>query len=84
MSITSEVLPTSDYSLDSYTKAAPSQVELFKDFRLLNSYSTTLAGLPAHMIIYSFTDGGPDSFAKSSSMDHKKWYGICNYICWNS
>ena len=56
MSITSEVLPTSDYSLDSYTEAAPSQVELFKDFRLLNSYSTTLAGLPAHMIIYSFTD----------------------------
>jgi hypothetical protein len=56
ISITTEVLPTSDFSLDSYTEAALGQVESFQDFRLLNSSSTTLAGLPAHMIVYSFTD----------------------------
>jgi hypothetical protein len=56
ISITTEVLPTSNYSLDSYTEAALGQVESFKGFRLLNSSSTTLAGLPAHMIVYSFTD----------------------------
>jgi hypothetical protein len=49
-------LPTSDFSLDSYSEAALGQVESFPDFKLLNSSSTTLAGLPAHMIIYSFTD----------------------------
>jgi hypothetical protein len=56
ISITTEVLPTSDFSLDSYTEAALGQVESFQDFRLLNSSSTTLGGLPAHMIVYSFTD----------------------------
>lgn len=56
ISITTEVLPTSDFSLDSYTEAALGQVESFQDFRLLNSSSTTLAGLPAHMILYTFTD----------------------------
>jgi hypothetical protein len=56
ISITTEVLPTSDFGLDSYTEAALGQVESFQDFRLLNSSSTTLAGLPAHMILYTFTD----------------------------
>jgi hypothetical protein len=56
ISITTEVLPTSDFNLDSYTEAALGQVESFQDFRLLNSSSTTLAGLPAHMILYTFTD----------------------------
>lgn len=56
MSIDTEVLPTSDFSLERYTEAALGQVEPFQDFKLLNSSSTTLAGLPAHMIIYSFTD----------------------------
>jgi hypothetical protein len=56
ISITTEVLPTPDYSLDRYTEAALGQVESFQDFRLLNSSSTSLAGLPAHMIVYSFTD----------------------------
>jgi hypothetical protein len=27
-----------------------------QDFKLLNSSSTTLAGLPAHMIVFSFTE----------------------------
>jgi hypothetical protein len=56
ISITTEVLPTSDFSLDRYSEAALAQVESFPDFKLLNSSSTTLAGLPAHMIIYSFSD----------------------------
>jgi hypothetical protein len=56
ISITTEVLPTSDFGLDSYTEAALGQVESFQNFRLLNSSSTTLAGLPAHMILYTFTD----------------------------
>jgi hypothetical protein len=56
ITITTEILPTSDFSLDSYSEAALGQVESFPDFKLLNSSSTTLTGLPAHMIIYSFTD----------------------------
>jgi hypothetical protein len=56
ISITTEVLPTSDFSLDRYSEAALGQVESFPDFKLLNSSSTTLAGLPAHMIVYSFSD----------------------------
>lgn len=56
ISITTEVLPTSDFSLDTYSESAIGQVESFPDFKLLNSTSTTLAGLPAHMIVYSFTD----------------------------
>jgi hypothetical protein len=56
ISITTELLPTSNYSLDRYTEAGLSQVESFQDFKLLNSSSTLLAGLPAHMIVYSFTD----------------------------
>jgi len=58
ISITTEVLPTPDYSLDRYSEAALGQVESFQDFKLLNSSSTSLAGLPAHMIVYSFTDEG--------------------------
>jgi hypothetical protein len=56
ISVTTEVLPTSDFSLDRYSEAAISQVESFQDFKLLNSSSTMLAGLPAHMILYTFTD----------------------------
>jgi hypothetical protein len=56
ISITTEVLPSSDYSLDRYTEAALGQVKSFQDFRLLNSSSTNLGGLPARMIVYSFTD----------------------------
>lgn len=56
ISITTELLPTSNYSLDRYTEAGLGQVESFQDFKLLNSSSTLLAGLPAHMIVYSFTD----------------------------
>jgi hypothetical protein len=56
ISITTEVLPTSDFNLDRYTEAALGQVEVFRDFRLLNSSSTTLGGLPAHLIVYTFTD----------------------------
>jgi hypothetical protein len=56
ISITTEVLPISDYSLDRYSEAALRQVESFQDFKLLNSSSTMLAGLPAHMILYTFTD----------------------------
>jgi hypothetical protein len=56
ISITTEVLPTSDFNLDSYTEAALGQVEPFQDFRLLNSSSATIGGLPAHMIVYTFTD----------------------------
>jgi hypothetical protein len=56
ISITTELLPTSDYSLEKYTQASLDQVESFQDFQLLNSTSTILAGLPAHLIIYSFTD----------------------------
>src|SRR5918996_1403811 len=53
ITITTEVLPTSDFSLDSYNEAALGQVESLQDFKLLNSSSTTLGGLPAHSIIYS-------------------------------
>lgn len=56
VTITTEVLPTSNFSLDRYTEAALGQVELFQDFKLLNSSSTTLGGSPAHMIVYSFTN----------------------------
>jgi hypothetical protein len=56
ISITTEVLPTSDFNLERYTEAALGQVEVFQDFRLLNSSSTTLGGLPAHIIVYTFTD----------------------------
>jgi hypothetical protein len=55
ISVTTEVLPTSDFSLDRYSDAAIGQVESFQDFKLLNSSSTMLAGLPAHMILYTFT-----------------------------
>jgi hypothetical protein len=54
--VTTEVLPTSDYNLERYTEAALGQVEVFQDFRLLNSSSTTLGGLPANLIVYTFTD----------------------------
>ena len=50
------MLPSSDFSLDSYTDAARGQVESFENFQLINSSSTTLGGLPAHMIVYTFTD----------------------------
>jgi len=56
ISIDTEILPTSDFSLDTYSEASLSQVKSFQDFKLLNSSSTTLAGLPAHMIVYSFID----------------------------
>jgi hypothetical protein len=56
ISVVTEVLPSSDFSLDSYTDAAMGQVESFESFQLLNSSSTTLGGLPAHMIVYTFTD----------------------------
>ncbi len=56
VTITTELLPASDFGLDSYSEAALSQVETFQDFNLLNSSSITLGGLPAHMIVYSFTD----------------------------
>jgi hypothetical protein len=49
------VLPTSDFNLERYTEAALGQVEVFQDFRLLNSSSTTLGGSPAHLILYTFT-----------------------------
>jgi hypothetical protein len=56
ISVITEVLPSLGYSLDSYTDAAMSQVETFQNFQLLNSSSITLGGLPAHMIVYTFTD----------------------------
>ena len=56
ISITTELLPTSNYNLDRYTEAVLGQVESFPDFKLLNSSSTALAGSPAHMIVYTFTD----------------------------
>jgi hypothetical protein len=56
ISINSEVLPTSDFSLDTYSEASLGQIKSFQDFKLLNSSSITLAGLPAHMIVYSFID----------------------------
>ena len=56
ISIDSEALPTSDLNLDTYSEASLSQVKSFQDFKLLNSSSTTLAELPAHMIVYSFID----------------------------
>jgi serine/threonine-protein kinase len=56
ISITTEVLPTSDFSLDTYSKASLGQVKSFQDFKLLNLSSITLAGLPAHMIVYLFID----------------------------
>ena len=57
INVVTEVLPSSDFSLDSYTDAAMGQVESFDNFRLLNSSSTTIGGLPGHMIVYTFTDG---------------------------
>jgi hypothetical protein len=56
ITIDTEVLPTLDFSLDTYTNLSLRQAqESLQDFKLLNSSSTTLAGLPAHMIVYSFT-----------------------------
>jgi hypothetical protein len=57
INVVTEVLPSSNFSLDSYTEAAIGQVELFDNFQLLNSSSTTIGGLPGHMIVYTFTDG---------------------------
>jgi hypothetical protein len=57
INVITEVLPSSNFSLDSYTEAAVGQVELFDNFQLLNSSSTTIGGLPGHMIVYTFTDG---------------------------
>lgn len=45
ISITTELLSTPDYSLDRYSEAALGHVESFQDFKLLNTSSTTLAGL---------------------------------------
>jgi hypothetical protein len=56
INVVTEVLPSSDFSLESYTDAAIGQVESFENFQLLNSSSTTLGGLPAHVIVYTFTD----------------------------
>jgi PsbP-like protein len=56
INVVTEVLPSSDFSLDSYTDAAMGQVESFENFQLLDSSSTTLRGLPAHTIVYTFTD----------------------------
>jgi hypothetical protein len=56
ISITTELLSTPDYSLNMDSEAAVGQVVSSKDFKLLNSSSTTLAGLPGHIIVYSFTD----------------------------
>lgn len=56
INVVTEVLPSSDFSLDSYIDAARGQVESFENFQLINSSSTTLGGLPAHMIVYTFTD----------------------------
>jgi hypothetical protein len=56
ISVVTEVLPSSNFSLDSYTEAAMGQVESFTNFQLLNSSSTTLGGFPAHIIVYTFTD----------------------------
>lgn len=56
INIITEMLPSSDFTLDSYTDAAIAQVQSFQDFQLLNSSSTILGGLPAHMIVYMFTD----------------------------
>jgi hypothetical protein len=56
INVVTEVLPSSDFSLDSYTDAAMGQVESFENFQLINSSSTTLGELPAHMIVYTFTD----------------------------
>jgi hypothetical protein len=56
ITIDTQVLPTLDFSLDTYTNLSLSRLESIPDFKLLNSSSTTLAGLPAHMIVYSFTD----------------------------
>lgn len=56
ISVVTEVLPSSNFSLDSYTDAAMGQVVSFENFQLLNSSSTTLGRLPAHMIVYAFTD----------------------------
>ena len=58
ITIDTEVLPTLDFSLDTYSEASLGQIKSFQDFKLLNSSSTTLAGLPAHMIVYSFTEEG--------------------------
>jgi hypothetical protein len=55
ISINTEVLPSSDFSLDRYSEAALGQMERIRDFKLLNSSSTTLAGLPAHKVVYTFT-----------------------------
>jgi hypothetical protein len=56
ITIDTEVLPTLDFSLDTYTNLSLRQAqESLQDFKLLNSSSTTLAGMPAHMIVYSFT-----------------------------
>ena len=57
INVITEVLPSSNFSLDSYTEAAVGQVESFDNFQLLNSSSTTIGGLPGHMIVYTFTDG---------------------------
>jgi hypothetical protein len=56
ISITTEVLPAVDFSLERYTQAALSQIEPFDDFDLKSSSLTTLGGLPAHMVVYTFTD----------------------------
>lgn len=56
ISVLTEEVPTLNYTVNNYTEAAMGQVETLPDFQLINSSSYTLGGLPAHMILFSFTD----------------------------
>lgn len=55
ISVLTEAVPTSNYSIDDYTEAAMSQIESLPGFRLINSSSTTLGGFPAHLAEFTFT-----------------------------
>jgi hypothetical protein len=56
ISVLTEEVPTLNYTVDNYTEDVMGQIESLPDFQLINSSSTTLGGLPAHMIGFSFTD----------------------------
>jgi hypothetical protein len=55
LNIAIEYLPSKILSLDRYTSAAISKLRFLQDFNMTESEDATLAGFPAHKIIYTVT-----------------------------
>jgi hypothetical protein len=52
--VATEVLPSATFTLDAYTQAGLGQIEqAIPEFHLISSDATTMAGHPAHRIVYT-------------------------------